>query len=252
MRKVSPSPIVIAALLASTAHVQTASAQGVPELADLVGARGAGGETQLQARGYEATNSSTVGDQRYTFWWNQRKGQCVSVATMEGRYSAIQPVPAGNCDKVASTAPAYGHGQPQPSDPGSLVLVCYGAGTKLATTPPTYKWNPFSHKWEWGSSGLTTQGFGSDVQIELYGDHGRIHLGKSLVPPIHSGGDNGWWEITNLQSSPTMISGTYRLNGMNKPTFTVDRRTGSIEVKGMTKFSGHCDVGNWNQGQARF
>ena len=31
------------------------------------------------------------------------------------------------------------------------------------------------------------QGLNSDVQLELYGDHGRIRLGPKLVPPIHAG-----------------------------------------------------------------
>lgn len=54
-----------------------AFAQSAPDVADLVGARGAGGETQLLARGYESRQSNTVRDQRYTFWWNQRTGRCI-------------------------------------------------------------------------------------------------------------------------------------------------------------------------------
>src|SRR3546814_5969978 len=50
----------------------------------------------------------------------------------------------------------------------------------------------------------------------LYGDHGRIRLGPKLVPPIHSGGDNGWWDLDNLVVTPDRITASYRLNGLNK------------------------------------
>ncbi|HUD29481.1 MAG TPA: hypothetical protein VMQ93_11465 [Novosphingobium sp.] len=221
-----------------------AAAQGVAELDDLVGARAAGAETQMEARGYKATVSTVVRDQRYTFWWNERRKRCVSVSTMDGRYASIQPVPAGNCDDAQAAAPD--------PDAGSLVLVCYGAGTKPGVSPSRYEWNPWSHKWEWSTPQTVPQGYSSDVQVELYGDHGRIHPGKSLVPPIHSGGDNGWWEIDGLSVTATQISGSYRLNGMNKPRFTIDRRTGRIDIQAMTKFTGQCDQGHWSKGQKRF
>lgn len=79
-----------------------------------------------------------------------------------------------------------------------------------------------------------------------------IHLGPKLVPPIHSGGDHGWWNLENLVVGRDQITASYRLNGMNKPKVTVDRRTGLITVKAMTDFSGRCDVGNWGNGQRRF
>lgn len=241
-----------AAATAAFALIAPAAAQSVPDLADLVGARAASAETQMEARGYRVTNGSTVRDMKFTFWWNERKQSCVSVSTVEGRYASIEAVPAGNCDTgpsaTALVAPSAAAGT------GSLVLVCYGGGSKpTATTRPNYSWNSDKHKWEWGTTVQSTQqGFSSDVQIELYGDHGRIHLGGDLVPPIHSGGSNGWWDLDNLSVTPTLISASYRLNGMNKPKVTVDRRTGRIDIRAVTNFSGQCDMGNWSQGQRRF
>ena len=248
-------------LLASAAFSVPALAQSAPDVADLVGARGAGGETQLLARGYESRHSNPVGDQRYTFWWNQRTGRCISVATTDGRYSAIIGVPAENCQGDAPRggyAPPADHHAP-PTEPGyrdasSLVLVCYGAGNRPSvTTTPRYDWNRSKHKWEWSNDVVgTTQGFNSDVQIELYGDQGRIHLGPSLVPPIHSGGHEDWWDLENLVVTPDRITATYRLNGLNKPKVDIDRRSGRIQLKAQTNFSGQCDVGNWGAGQRRF
>ena len=244
----------LSTLLVATAALSVpAGAQSAADVADLVGARAAGGETQLLSRGYESRMGNVVGDTRYTFWWNARTGRCISVATADGRYSAITAVPSENCEAAVD----HSHNPPaQPGyrDPGSLVLVCYGAGTRPAVdVKPTYIWNRSNHKWEWGNQiGNTAQGFNSDVQIELYGDQGRIHLGPSLVSPIHSGDDHGWWDLDNLVVTPDRITASYRLNGMNKPKLIVDRRSGRITIDAITNFSGQCDAGDWGAGQRRF
>lgn len=252
---------VLILALAAAALPLGAAAQSAPDVADLVGARGAGGETQLLARGYESRMSNLVGETRFVFWWNARTGRCISVATTDGRYSAITAVPAANCengpDARDDALPAdhdVPRSEPGYRDPGSLVLVCYGAGTRpTVDVKPTYKWNPWDHKWEWSNEvGNSAQGFTSDVQIELYGDQGRIHLGPKLVAPIHSGDDHGWWDLDNLVVTPDRITASYRINGLNKPKLTVDRRSGRITINAITNFSGQCDSGDWGAGQRRF
>jgi hypothetical protein len=248
---------LLAALLLASVFPAAASAQSAPDVADLVGARAAGGETQLLARGYESRFSNVVGDQRYTFWWNARTGRCISVSTVDGRYGALIAVPAENCRDASGPAPVDHHqpaAEPGYRDPGSLVLVCYGAGTRpTVQNNPRYSWNPRDHKWEWSNElSNSAQGFNSDVQIELYGDHGRIHLGPKLVAPIHSGDDHGWWDLDNLVVTPDRITASYRINGLNKPKLTVDRRSGRITIQAITNFSGQCDAGDWAAGQRRF
>lgn len=239
-------------LVAMLTATFAATAQTPPDVEDLVGARGAGGETQLLSRGYEQRDSNTVRDQRFTFWWNPKSSQCISVSTVDGRYASIQAVPPANCGGTgAASSP------PKPSaesDPNSLVLVCYGAGTRpTVKSEPAYTWDGNRNKWhEADTLRSGTDGFNSDVQIELYGDHGRIHLGPPLIPPINSGGDHGWWELDNLQVGPDRITAGYRLNGMNKPKLSVDRRSGRITIQGGTTFSGQCDIGNYGGGQRRF
>lgn len=63
------SRILTVGLLA-TLCVATAQAQTPPDLADLVGARGAGGETQMQTRGYQQVRATRVREQSWTFWWS--------------------------------------------------------------------------------------------------------------------------------------------------------------------------------------
>ncbi|WP_269792165.1 hypothetical protein [Stenotrophomonas sp. Iso1] len=238
--------------LVATAMSLPVFAQTPPDVTDLVGARGAGGETQLLSRGYEQRDSNTVGDQRFSFWWKAKSSQCISVSTVEGRYASIQSVPAANCADASRDNQAPVTTSPQYTD--SLVLVCYGAGTRpTVKTEPTYAWDSQEHKWKSSDTvHSSSEGFNGDVQIELYGDHGRIHLSQGLVPPINSGGDHGWWELDNLHISPDLITAGYRLNGMNKPRISVDRRSGHITIQGGTSFAGQCDMGNYGGGQRRF
>lgn len=250
--------VIELAVVAAFSVATSAGAQSAPDVEDLVGARAAGGETQLLSRGYEQRQSNVVRDQRFTFWWNKRTSRCVSVSTVDGRYAAIIGVPAGNCAEVSrgddredhNTAP----GGSDYRDPKSLVLICYGGGNRpTVTTQPTYNWSHSEHRWKWGNELASgSEAFSSDIQIELYGDQGRIRLGPKLVPPIHSGGNDGWWDLENLVVGGDQITASYRLNGLNKPKLRIDRRSGLITVKGMTDFSGRCDIGNWGNGQRRF
>lgn len=244
------------AILALAGLPFAATAQTPPDVEDLVGARGAGGEVQLQSRGYELRDSNTVHDQRFTFWWNSKRSQCISVSTVDGRYASIQSVPVANCDASRMNVdgdPVY-RGATTERDPNSLVLVCYGGGTRPAVkTQPNYTWDDKRNKWhESDTIQSTSEGFSGDVQVELYGDHGRIHLSAPLIPPINSHGDHGWWDLENLQVGADRITASYRLNGMNKPRLTVDRRSGRIDIEGGTTFSGQCDIGNYGAGQRRF
>ncbi|MCA8917274.1 MAG: hypothetical protein KDB90_17920 [Planctomycetes bacterium] len=237
-------------LLASATF--TAAAGTPPDVADLIDARGAGGETQLLSRGYEQRDSNVVRDQRFTFWWSEKRRQCISVSTVDGSYASIQSVPVENCGQSGSASALASATSER--DPSSLVLVCYGGGTRPTLKAETrYAWDDDKNKWRASDSvRATTEDFSSDVQLELYGDHGRIHLGAPLVPPINSRGDHGWWELDNLQVGPERITASYRLNGMNKPKLTVDRRSGRISIEGGTTFSGHCDIGDYGGGQRRF
>lgn len=293
-----PAGVLLAALAALPASAQ--SSQTPPELADLVGARAAGGETQMQSRGYTNTGASRTNGVSWTFWWNGRT--CVSIATTDGRYSSINRVPDGNCSQQgggqrppADNRPPQGgrpdYGPPQGGRPdygptpgggrpdygplpgggrpdygagpgggygdngdNSLTLICFGGGTRLATDYRSgYRYNYDTHKYEpYSETGLGRQGYQSDIQIEIWHGRGRIHLGGNMVPAIRSGGQNGWWDLTDLVINRNQITGRYRLNGLNRPTVTIDRRSGAITIRGMQPFNGRCEVGNWRGGGGQF
>jgi hypothetical protein len=99
------SQVVVTRLAATLATgfmlLATAGAQSTPpELRDLVGARAAGGESQLQARGYAHAGTETGADRKWGYWWHAQRRQCIVVATSDGRYASIATTPAADCGKA--------------------------------------------------------------------------------------------------------------------------------------------------------
>jgi hypothetical protein len=80
--------------------------------------------------------------------------------------------------------------------------------------------------------------------VQTWEGGGRIRLPKSLIPPINSRGNNGWWDLYDVVERPDIIRASYRLNGLNKPKLVIDRRTGRITVDGAASYSfrGTCDT----------
>jgi hypothetical protein len=90
--------LLLAALLPTPAL-----AQDTPrDLADMVGARAGQAEGELQRRGYRNARGEKGDDRSYTYWWNAGRRQCVTIATMEGRYNSITTSPAPDCEQRAS------------------------------------------------------------------------------------------------------------------------------------------------------
>lgn len=126
------------ALVGAGAITTAASAQTTPpDVADLVGARAAGAEAALTSRGYVNTGGRTGDDRKWTYWWNARRGACLSVVTRDGRYDSIVATPAPDCGQDGRTAT-----RPEPAFPSDgddyrehVALLCYGEGEKLTNEP---------------------------------------------------------------------------------------------------------------------
>jgi hypothetical protein len=79
---------------ATPAATPAVAGPAAPSVADLVGARGSSGESELQSRGY--TPAVTRG--LTAFWWHPG-GACVRVVTNQGRYQVVENVAAANCGR---------------------------------------------------------------------------------------------------------------------------------------------------------
>ncbi len=85
--------MIVALVAASGAFAQ----QKVPNLQDLIGARGGDGEYQMQQRGYTYVRTEKTGDSSFTYWRESRSDRCVAVRTTEGRYASIVYAPDSDC-----------------------------------------------------------------------------------------------------------------------------------------------------------
>ncbi len=243
--------ILLSSLLVGTALLTSqAAAQVTPsDVRDLVGARGSSGESELASRGYVNVGGQGGDDRKWTYWWNERRGVCLSVATVNGRYDSIVSTPAPDCRKGGGGGgyrpPEFGYG-PGGGDGGyreHIALICYGEGQKYGNQYKSgYEWDPKTRRYVPRSGvELTRQDYDTSVTVEIDGGRGRIRPAKNMIPPIHSDSDAGWYDISNLSVSRDMIRGEFKLNGANRPKLMIDRRAGRITLDGLTKFSGTCD-----------
>ncbi|WP_025661511.1 hypothetical protein [Rhizobium sp. IBUN] len=74
-----------------------AFAKSPSDIADLVGSRAAGAESEMQARGYVDVGGNNT-------WWNADKKQCVKVRVSQGRYASISQIKASSCGQKATGA----------------------------------------------------------------------------------------------------------------------------------------------------
>lgn len=96
MRKASF--LLLSAALLSPLPGQARTPSGVR---DLVGARAAGGESQLETRGWVHIKTEAGDDRKWSYWWQPVQKSCVSIAVVEGRFEAITTTPAADCNQKA-------------------------------------------------------------------------------------------------------------------------------------------------------
>lgn len=77
-------------LASSLVFAQGALAKSPSDIADLVGARAPGAESEMQARGYVDVGGNNT-------WWNAGTKVCVRVHVSQGKYSAISQIKAAAC-----------------------------------------------------------------------------------------------------------------------------------------------------------
>ncbi len=105
MKPIVPTTVLLVASLSASV-----AAQDTPShLQDLVGARAAGGETQLESRGYEFIKSQKGTDRIWANWWNPSNQQCLSVVTYDGRYDSIVVAPKLDCDQGGGSSGRHPH-----------------------------------------------------------------------------------------------------------------------------------------------
>ncbi|MFY7744408.1 MAG: hypothetical protein ACOVQY_03230 [Erythrobacter sp.] len=90
------------ALLAASAMVVPtlpAMAQTPGSVRDLVGAKAAGGESDLEYRGFHYVTGSTKNNRKFNYYWNGNTKECVKVVTYDGRFETITSTSASDCNQ---------------------------------------------------------------------------------------------------------------------------------------------------------
>lgn len=98
----SPQRALMAAALAITVIPAPDVFAQATGLDDLIGARAGQAENELGRRGWTNTGGTKSDDRSYANWWNNDRRQCVTIATMDGRYVSISATTAPDCRQSAS------------------------------------------------------------------------------------------------------------------------------------------------------
>jgi hypothetical protein len=96
--KCAAASVAVAALAAAPIAAKKAES-----LRDLIGARGAGAETELGQRGFEYISGNKSDTTSYTYWWDNSGKDCVRVEVRDGRVAAITDAKAEDCGKKSGS-----------------------------------------------------------------------------------------------------------------------------------------------------
>lgn len=95
--KYAAASIAVAAMVAAPIAAKKADS-----LRDLVGASGAGAETQLTNRGFEFISGDKSNNTSSTYWWHRGDKDCIVVRVSQGQVTAINDAKASDCGKKSN------------------------------------------------------------------------------------------------------------------------------------------------------
>jgi hypothetical protein len=139
-------------------------------------------------------------------------------------------------------------------DNGKLNLVFTGSGS--VTANQTSFENRYNFKTKRYQNGISTttgkKPFSGSGYIEIYQGTARIKLPRPMMPLL-SGDNDGWFAVNDFFMNDREITGTVRINALNKPTLRIDRSTGIITINGgFCDLTGQCDLVENDPAKRRF
>ena len=142
-----------------------------------------------------------------------------ALATAAGLFAAM-PLAAQDEEEAAGVGP---------NPNAELNLVCVGAGS--ATRTSSVGWLTLERDAD----------FEDQVNLWLEGEEGSLRMPRSMLPRIRGGAD-GWFGLSNVESSEHEITATIRVSIINKPKLRLDRYTGAISISGKSgDYNGQCE-----------
>lgn len=188
-----------ALLGAMTLAAHPAAAQATPsDVRDLIGARGSSGEAELASRGYVNVGGQTGDDRKWTYWWNERRGVCLSVATLNGRYDSIVTTPAPDCRR-AGPGPGPGNG-PGPGRPGAPSTLPGPVGGPVANGPSE------DIRFDRGASSATRRATLKGYETRTY--YLDVRAGQAIGVSLQSSNRSGYFNITAPRANQALFNGS--------------------------------------------
>ncbi len=129
-------------------------------------------------------------------------------------------------------------------EPKEINLVFNGNGSVLATQTTLVSNYDFKTRSRGIGTAQTTgrRPFSGSGYVEISGRSARIKLPNAMMPLLR-GDNDGWFTIDDFFMNDREITGSVRINALNKPKLRIDRGSGSITLSGgMSDFSGQCDL----------
>ncbi|MCB2106658.1 MAG: hypothetical protein KDE14_03105 [Rhodobacteraceae bacterium] len=126
----------------------------------------------------------------------------------------------------------------------SLNLICPGSGSVTKNQPEIVsRYDRDDKKFRTETQlRLGKKSFSGTAYVEVAGQSARIRLPSGLLPLIRNSND-GWFVVKDLFIGEGEITGTVRINGLNKKKLRIDRSSGVISLRsGLGDFNGRCDA----------
>lgn len=176
-----------------------AQAQSTPaDMRDLIGARGSSGEQALTARGYVNVGGQTGDDRVWTNWWNERRGVCLTVVTMNGRYDSIVSGPVQDCRRERpTTLPGPVGGPVRPERPTTLPGPVGG---------PVANGRTETIRFDRGASSATRRDSITGYETVTY--LLDIRAGQRLTVDLQSSNRSGYFNVTAPGANAALFNGS--------------------------------------------
>jgi hypothetical protein len=101
-----------------------------------------------------------------------------------------------------------------------------------------------------GKTDPTAGPTGDQVLVDVLGDLARIRIPSNVLPAKQGGGEADWKPISDLQVDDHLITGHVGMGFLNKPSLTIDRMSGRIDVGGAKGFGFHGNCAAYDQNAA--
>ena len=133
----------------------------------------------------------------------------------------------------------------------TALLLCQGSGSVLESRVSNgMEYDNKTHNYNKSTNSSTTgrRPFNGAVNVEIAGNSVRMRLPHEITPGISSARD-GWFTLNDVFVGEREITGTLKLNTVNRAKVRIDRMTGQLTLaSGFEDFDGACTKVDTNSG----